>query len=97
MGPLRILILAALLYIGYRLISANFKKNSGEDKENGAEETTASADETGTVTDVLIEDPVCRRLVPQQQAHSVDIDGKHHHFCSKECAEIFAAEQDKSN
>jgi len=95
-GPLRILILAALLYIGYRLISANFKKDSGEQKEDNSEEPAASAEDSGPITDVLIEDPVCRKLVPKQQAHTIELNGESHHFCSKECAEIYAAEHDKS-
>ncbi len=100
MGPLRILILAALLYIGYRLISANFKKDSGEqkqDKEEGSAQSAHSGGENGSITDVLIEDPVCRKLVPRQQAHSVEIDGETHYFCSRECGDAFAAEHEKSD
>ncbi len=99
MGPLRILILVALLYIGYRLISANFKKNSAEQEEDKADDSASSAGETesGSITDVLIEDPVCHKLVPQQQAHSVELGGETHHFCSKECADVFRAEHEEND
>lgn len=99
MGPLRILLLAALLYIGYRLISANFKKSSDEQKEDSADDSASSTGETvnGTITDVLIEDPVCRKLVPQQQAYTIELGGETHHFCSKECADAFAAGQEEND
>ena len=103
MGPLRILILAALLYIGYRLISANFKKDDDEQKKDQDEGSAQSAQsahasgETGPITDVLIEDPVCRKLVPKQQAHIVELDGETHYFCSKECGDAFAAEHEKND
>ena len=104
MGPLRILILAALLYIGYRLISANFKKDNDEQKqegngkseEQGPAETETVAD-SGTVTDVLVEDPVCRKLVPKQQARTVESDGVTHFFCSQECADAFVAGKEQSD
>jgi YHS domain-containing protein len=99
-GPLRILILAALLYIGYRLISANFKKDSGEkkeDKEEGSAQSAQPSGESGSITDVLVEDPVCRKLVPKQQAHTVELEGEIHYFCSKECGDAFAAEHEKND
>mgnify|MGYP002065654918 CR=1 FL=1 len=97
MGPLRILILAALLYIGYRLISANFKKDSGEKKEDKEEGAAPAGGEAGSITDVLVEDPVCRKLVPKQQAHTVELEGEIHYFCSKECGDAFAAEHEQND
>ena len=97
MGPLRILILAALLYLGYRLISANFKKDSGEEKKDDSGGREHAEEGTGPVTDVLVEDPVCRKLVPRQQAHTVELDGDVHFFCSRECADAFVASQDKGD
>ncbi len=108
MGPLRILILAALLYVGYRLIRANFKKDSEGRKQDGNEQSQGqeapeadagaeSAADAGTITDVLVEDPVCRKLVPKQQARTVESDGETHFFCSQECADAFVAEKQKSD
>jgi YHS domain-containing protein len=108
-GPLRILILAALLYIGYRLISANFKKDSGDqtqaekEKSEGQKKTpeadagAEAAADAGTITDVLVEDPVCGRLVPKQQARIVESDGEPHFFCSQECADAFVADKEKND
>lgn len=86
MGPLRIIILAVLLYIGYRLISANFKKTR---KDDDTDSTTSG----GAITDVLIEDPVCHKLVPKQQAVEAEIDDQTYYFCSRECCDAFKADQ----
>ncbi len=95
MGPLRILILAALLYIGYRLISANFKKDSGDEKKDEGEKR--SGGRTGAITDVLVEDPVCQKLVPKEQAYTVELEGEQRFFCSKECGDKFVADQENSD
>lgn len=88
MGPLRILILAVLLYIGYRLITANLRK-SGEDKKDDSQPTG----KPGKITDILVEDPVCRKLVPKQQAHALEGENETHYFCSKECHDKFVSEK----
>jgi YHS domain-containing protein len=90
-GPLRILILAALLYIGYRLISANFKKTDDKKKKD-----TDSTQSGGAITDVLVEDPVCHKLVPKQQAHLLELDDQKIYFCSKGCCDTFVAEREKT-
>lgn len=86
MGPLRIIILAILVYIGYRLLVGSSRKkkagNSRKVKESDAQ-----------ITDVLVEDPVCRKLVPQQQALSVEKDGETFYFCSEECCSKFSSEK----
>ncbi|MGI9571415.1 MAG: TRASH domain protein [Desulfobulbia bacterium] len=92
MGPLRILILAGLVYLGYRLIKSNFSK-SGENEKSEDESPRPG----GAITDVLIEDPVCRKLIPKQQAYTLEADDGPHYFCSKECGDKFAAEREKSD
>ena len=92
MGPLRILILAVLFYLGYRLIKSNFTK-SGEDRKSEDQEVRPG----GAITDVLIEDPVCHKLVPKQQAYTLEADDGVHHFCGKECADKFTADREKSD
>lgn len=89
MGPLRILILAGLLYIGYRLIMRSLNKGSGtKDAKKGA-----PAGEPEMITDVLVEDPVCHKLVPKQQAIQLEVNGEKHYFCSRECSEHFLSEK----
>lgn len=90
MGPLRIIILAALLYIGYRLIIANFRKKDDSDE-------ASSEKSGGSITDVLVEDPVCHKLVPREQAVTSEIDGETHYFCSRECCDEFTADQNQKD
>lgn len=86
MAPIRILILAVLFYIGYRLLRSSFmKKSSPED--------SASSDPgpSERLTDVLVEDPVCNKLVPKEQAVQLDQNGEITYFCSQECCNEFAS------
>ena len=94
MGPLRILILAVLFYLGYRLIKANFSKSDEKKKDETQDEQTRQG---GAITDVLIEDPVCHKLVPKQQAYALEAEDGVHYFCSKECGDKFAADQENSD
>ena len=87
MGPVRILILAVLLYIGYRLIMKNFSNSDKDSKDKG--ETPKG----GKITDVLVEDPVCHKLVPRQQAIELEAAGETHYFCSQECCDTYRSEQ----
>jgi YHS domain-containing protein len=88
LGPLRILILAVLLYIGYRLIMRSLGKGGATKGNSGG--TTRK---TEKITDVLVEDPLCHKLVPKQQAIQLEIKGETHYFCSKECSEQFLSEK----
>ncbi len=90
MGPLRILILVGLLYIGYRLIMRSLGKGGGTKKDDTAD---TSAGKTERITDVLVEDPVCHKLVPKQQAIQLEVKGETHYFCSRECSEHFLSEK----
>ena len=94
MGPLRILILAVLFYLGYRLIKANFSKSDDKKKGDTQDEEVRKG---GAITDVLIEDPVCHKLVPKQQAYTLEAEEGLHYFCSKECGDRFAADQEKND
>lgn len=87
MGPVRILILAVLLYIGYRLIMKNFSKPDNE-KESGKGTTKG-----GKITDVLVEDPICHKLVPKQQAVELEMEGETQYFCSQECCDTYRSEK----
>lgn len=80
MSPVRLLIIAALLYIGYRLIFGRKKGDSGKDDADRI---------NGPVEDVLVEDPVCHALVPKRQAIHLNHQGRMVHFCSEECCRKF--------
>ena len=82
MSPLRIIILAALCYILYRLLFA------GKKKEKPPQQRPVSGNSTA-IQDVLVEDPVCHTYVPQKQAIRAAKDGKIYYFCSEKCCQTF--------
>ena len=85
MSPFRLLILAALGYILYRLLMAGPK--------TGPSAKAAADANRRQVDDVLVEDPVCRTYIPQQGAESWTVAGTTHFFCSPECRKKFQSEQ----
>lgn len=86
MSPFRLVVLAVLLYIGYRLIVSGFKK-----KLSDAEKTNDFANDS-PVSDVLVEDPVCHALVPKKQAVRLQHKESMLYFCSEKCCNNFVQE-----
>jgi len=85
MTPLRLLILAILFYVGWRLFRGGFlKKRPGTDADNNL-----------GPQDVLVEDPVCRVLIPKHQALRFRKDGVTYYFCSEQCCDQFAGKPEK--
>ena len=90
LSPLRLVILAILFYIAYRLLLGGRQKKRVETQQKETTQTEMPVD------DVLVEDPVCKKLVPRQQAI------QHHHadqiiyFCSRECCRKFISQQGES-
>ncbi len=83
MSPVKLIVIGILLYIGYLLIKGSVGK-SKKNKQNG------EINGPSKVSDVLVEDPVCKKLVPRQQAITAEHEGKTIYFCSKECCNTFA-------
>ncbi|MEE4239873.1 MAG: hypothetical protein V2I36_00290 [Desulfopila sp.] len=86
MSPIRIVIIGILLYIGYLLIKGGSGKKKKE-KENAEKKSLAG------VSDVLVEDPVCKKLVPKQQAVTLQHQDTTIYFCSEECCKTFVSEK----
>mgnify|MGYP003584158026 CR=1 FL=1 len=87
MTPLRLLILACLFYLGWRLL-----------RRKAPQESKASKDQqvsNNQTQDVLVEDPVCHVLVPQHQALQLRRDGVTYYFCSEQCCDTFAGQPEK--
>ncbi len=86
MSPLRLIIIAILIYIAHRLITGGRTASvpRGQKKPSDGEMP---------VSDTLEEDPVCKKLVPRQQAVHYEHQGKKHYFCSKECCNTFRSRQ----
>ena len=87
MSPLRIIIIAILVYLAYRLITGGGKKQAV--KQNKKEKTAREM----PISDTLEEDPVCKKLVPRQQAVEYQHQGKIIYFCSKKCCNTFRTQQ----
>jgi len=91
MGPLRLVIIAGLIYLGYRLLISDWKKKrGGSDKSSSDNGTSPDA----SVEDVLVEDPICHKLVPKRQAIRLKQRGKdgYRYFCSEECCNKFVSQ-----
>lgn len=85
MSPIRLLILAALGYILYRLMFG--RGQAPRNPVSSQTKTTRQAD------DVLVEDPVCHLYIPQREAVSLIVSGTTHYFCSPECRKKFQSEK----
>ena len=79
--PLRLIIIAVLFYILYRLLVGT-KKRLKKSRQAGS---AAS----GAVQDVLVEDPVCHTHIPKGQAVQLHHDHHMYYFCSNKCCEMF--------
>lgn len=91
MSPIKILVISILLYLGYKLLVRDWGKKSDIKKEHSAQEE--KTDES--VADVLVEDPICHKLVPKQQAIRLNSKVKNEiiYFCSEECCNIFVSQE----
>lgn len=81
MGPLRLFILAVLLYIAWRLLLNLLKSNK---------RITEQPSESSSVKDILVEDPVCHTLMPKKQALQLRHGEETYYFCSEKCCDIFS-------
>lgn len=87
MSPLRILILVGLFYLLFRLLVGAGKRHQV------AGESEAAGSTAGAAQDILMEDPVCRTLIPARQAISWTNNGKTLYFCSEGCRSKFITSQ----
>jgi len=78
---LRLIVLAILLYILYRLVKGSFKKNRD-----------ISRGRADGVIDEMVQDPYCKIYIPRRQAVRRVHEGNEMFFCSEECADKFKAE-----
>ena len=86
MTPLRLLILAILIYIGWRLLKKSFAQKRADTKRENHD---------AGLQDVLVEDPVCHVLVPKHQALRLRRDGITYYFCSEHCCDQFTGKPEQ--
>jgi YHS domain-containing protein len=85
MTPLRLLVLAVLCYIGWRMLRGGFANKPPEAGKAGDLDPQ----------DVLVEDPVCHVLIPKHQALRVRRDGVTYYFCSERCCDQFTGQPEQ--
>ena len=81
---MRLIILALLVYVAYRLIR-------GLSRSKQEIHTTPD----GGVIDEMVQDPVCKTYVPRREAVKKVINGQAVFFCSHECASRYEKEKGK--
>jgi len=86
LSPLRIIIIAILIYLAYRLITGGRKPPVAQSRKKKPSREMP-------LSDTLEEDPVCKKLVPRQQAVEYEHQGKKIYFCSKKCCNTFRSKQ----
>ena len=90
MTPIRIAIIAILVYILYRLVVGPRKKPDETITPGGK-----GARSNVAIDDVLVKDPVCNTYIPQRQAVVLLHDRQKYYFCSDACRKSFLAEKEK--
>lgn len=84
MSPLRLLVLAALSYILYRLLF-------GRTHTQPSTPPPPASPSNQVADDVLVEDPVCHTYIPRQGAESLTVGRETLYFCSPECRRRYQA------
>ncbi len=87
MSPVRIIILAVLFFLLYKLIVRKKPKLKRAVASKNEQQSTQ-------VDDVLVEDPVCHTHIPRKSAESVTVDGETHYFCSQDCLKTYTEEKE---
>jgi YHS domain-containing protein len=82
---IRIIVLAVLAYILYRLVKGVFSAKTKIDRRKA-----------GGVIDEMVQDPFCGTYVPKRESIRRVMEGQEYLFCSDECADKFALEMKES-
>ncbi|MDD3815187.1 MAG: TRASH domain protein [Desulfocapsaceae bacterium] len=85
MSPIKLVILAILFYVLYRLLAGMGKKKF--------ESKPLDEKYSSPVADALVEDPICHTLVPKGQALRLQHENKIYYFCSEACCSRFISEK----
>ncbi|MGD9947249.1 MAG: YHS domain-containing protein [Desulfobulbus sp.] len=87
MTPIRLLVLAILVYVGWRMLRRSNTTAKSPAPPESSHETNPQ--------DVLVEDPVCHVLIPKHQALRLRKDGVTYYFCSERCCDQFAEQSEQ--
>lgn len=92
MSPIKLVVIAILLYLGYRLLVSDWSKRKDKNTKNSVQD---NQNDDGPVADVLVEDPICHTLIPKQQAIRLKSKTKNEivYFCSEACCNLFVSQE----
>lgn len=79
---MRLLLLGALIYLGYRVVKAWALPKKATKRTRGEAGLT-------DIDDVMVKDPFCGTYFPEKKGIKVVIEGKTHYFCSTTCRDRF--------
>ena len=79
---MRLIIIAVLLYLLYRVVKNHVAKGGKLGRDEGS----------GEIND-MVQDPVCKTFIRVKDAEKRLIRGQTYYFCSKECAERFEIQE----
>lgn len=82
---IRVIFLAVLAYILYRLVKGVFSPRTKIDRRKA-----------GGVIDEMVQDPFCGTYIPRRESIRRVMEGEEYLFCSDECADKFALEMKES-
>lgn len=82
---IRIIFLAVLAYILYRLIKGVFSPKTRIDRRK-----------PGGVIDEMVQDPFCGTYIPKRESIRRVLEGQEYLFCSDECADKFELQMKES-
>jgi len=82
---IKIIFLAVLAYILYRLVKGVFSPRTKIDRRKA-----------GGVIDEMVQDPFCGTYIPRRESVRRVIEGQEYLFCSDECADKFALQRKQS-
>ena len=86
MSPQRLLLLAVLFYVVWRLLRRQLRDRIEQEL---LRQQRQEQEKMETAQDLLVEDPVCGILLPKQQAVRLRQDGRTYYFCSESCCDAF--------
>jgi len=87
---IKILILAGLGYIAYRLLKSWMFQ--GYSSTNRVARQTA-----GQIDDIMIKDPFCEIYFPKRDGVHLKFGGKDLYFCSSDCRDKYVAQQSSAD
>ncbi len=86
---MKLLILLAIVYLGYKALKSWMLQNTAMGK-------TVSQKATGEIDDVMVKDPFCEVYFPKRNGVHLRVEGKDLYFCSTRCRDQFVQKKNET-